>query len=336
MSRAYVLMTAMPPTKGHLHLIQFAAKVGDTAEVIVTTQPSEPYPFERLQALRDATAGMNVNIHHIHKELPQEPVGQPFWDMWVDFLLTYGFRAPDDFIVASEMYGKTLADLTGTRFVPYDLNREVYGIRATQVREDPIYYFDHVLPEFQPLLRKRVTIFGAESTGKTTLAKSLAQEVNGHFIPEWARQYLMEVDRDISVDSMTAIWRGQKALQEQAADLVDKPFIIQDTDLYSTYGYWKFWDASSLPFSLLADALESTSDLYLITQSNIPFEKDPIRYGGDKREQDDAYWINLAETMNLNYRVIQSDSPEDRLEEAAHLALEFYEESVDMKYDRIA
>lgn len=334
MTRAYVLMTAMPPTKGHLHLIQFAARAATTAEVIVTTQPSEPYPFERLEALRKATAGMNVNIHHIHKELPQEPVGEPFWDMWVDFLHTYGLQK-GDYIVASELYGKKLADLTGARFLPYDLHREVYGIRATQVRDNPRWYFDHVLPEFQPILRVRVTVFGAESTGKTTLAKALAQKANGHFIPEWARQYLMDVDRDISVESMTAIWKGQRALQKQAGDLVDKPFIIQDTDLFSTWGYWGFWGPKTRPQRLTAQAIAEVSDLYLITQSNIPFEADPIRYGGDKREQDDAYWVNIADTLGLNYRIIQSDTLEDRVNEAFNLVCDFYNEEIDIKYDRI-
>jgi hypothetical protein len=41
---------------------------------------------------------------------------------------------------------------------------------------------------------------------------------------------------------MTAIWKGQLALQRQAFEsTVDAPFIVQDTDLFSTVGYWDNW-----------------------------------------------------------------------------------------------
>lgn len=319
----------MPPTKGHMRLIEFAAALGTTAEVIVCTQPCEPYSFERLDALRQATKNMNVNIHHIHKELPQEPEGhEGFWDMWKDFLLTYGLQ-PEDYIVASEMYGAKLAEITGAKFYPYDVDRSLYLSRATWVREDSLHNFDQILPEFQPNLRRTVTIFGAESTGKTTLSRILSTSMQGHWLFEWARPFLEKCRNEITTESMTQIWHGQAALQRHARDFKDKAFIFQDTDLFSTVGYWDFWDMNT-PDGLVNEAIELKSDLYLITQSNIPFEQDPLRYGGDRRESQDQYWIDLCDKYGLNYKVLTSDTRNGRLYEATNIIRDFYYESTSL------
>lgn len=342
MSKAYVLMTALPPTKGHLHLIEFAshlaASLGGSAEVIVCTQPSEPFVFERLSALRKATEHIgNVNIHHIHKELPQEPEGhEGFWDMWRDFLLMFGLM-PDDYIVASERYGLRLAQECGVRFMPYDIDRSIYQGKATRVRENARLHFDMILNEFQQYLRKRITIFGAESTGKTTLSRDLAKATNGWWLPEWARPYLETVGPEINPQSMTEIYLGQAAMQRQAYNLWDKPFIIQDTDLYSTWGYWVLspmhtatWGSLggiAVPEDLKSASIAEKSDLYLITRANIPFEQDPIRYGGDQREISDEAWINFAIEHELNFAVLESTTRIGRLAEAQIIIESFFDES---------
>lgn len=335
MTNAYVLMTAMPPTKGHLHLIQFAASLSPHAHVIVCTQPDEPYWQERLLALQKATRGLeNVVLHHIHKELPQEPEQHPgFWDMWVDFLKMFGFQE-GDYVVASETYGVKLAEEAGGQFMPYDISRSVYQSKATEVRNDPWTYFDQILPEFQPCLRKRVTIFGAESVGKTTLSHQLANRINGHWLPEWARPYLETVGSEITTQKMEAIWHGQNALQKQGTMLLDKPFIVQDTDLFSTVGYWDMWDMGT-PTGLVDDAILQKSDLYLIPPSNVPFVADPLRYGGDKRESTDSYWIGICEKYGLRYKVIPYQEWDSRLAFATRKSVEYFYKYSDLYYERI-
>jgi hypothetical protein len=38
----------------------------------------------------------------------------------------------------------------------------------------------------------------------------------------------------------------------------------------------------------------------------IPFEADPLRYGGDKRESGMQYWIDLLEEFKLPYYVVKA------------------------------
>ena len=337
MSVAWVLMTALPPTVGHLHLIQFASHVAEETHVLVCTQPGEPYVSERVASLRRALdRSSTVTIDHLHATMPQEPGDDPrFWDKWLGTLVDHGMPMGGDFIVASESYGQTIATLSGNVFVPYDLERAMHPARASRVRADLVTNFADVLPEFQPTLRRRITILGAESTGKTTLSRDLSATLDAHWLPEWARPYLEQTETpEVDHAKMETIWRGQRALQLHGLQLRDKPFIIQDTDLFATVGYWRNWEAETLPTELAADAARDASDLYLLTRSTIPFEPDPLRYGGDRRETTDEFWIELAEEFGLTYAVIESTDRGERLEEASRLATELLVREAKLDYRR--
>jgi HTH-type transcriptional repressor of NAD biosynthesis genes len=319
----WVLLTAMPPTKGHLDLVSFACEVDSSSkvEVLVVTQPDEPLPLDRYYAIVNSFSEHHqVGVTHIHKTLPQDPETPGFQDMWNGILKDHGAQ-PGDCVVASEPYGIWLAKGIGGRFMPYDPDRTLRPTKAEKVRSDPVRYFSDIAPEFQHLLRTEVVIFGAESTGKTTLSRQLAQFMRGHWFFEWARPYLETVGPEITVESMTDIWEGQLALQAHAVrSFRDKPFHIFDTDLYSTVGYWELphWKPvlGEPPSELIKDATSFKADLYIICPSNIPFEEDPLRYGGDHRESDDQYWIDLAEKYELPYVVLENHVLEDRVYEA--------------------
>ncbi len=310
------MITALPPTIGHRELIKFASEVASHARVLIIIKDGEPYQTERVEALRQAFNSVsNVEIVSHHTAYADEGVGD--MDFWVRVATQYGFRK-GDYFVASETWGKELADMLGGVFLPYDLGREIEYSEATLVRRDLNQYFDWVLPEFQKYLRTRIVLFGAESVGKTTLAKRLVQLVpHSQFIFEYARPYLESLDdKTLDVNRMTEIWKGQKALQKVSFEKTGNKVLIHDTDLYSTLGYWEQWQHESVPAELIVDAEASKADLYLLLQSNIPFEHDEIRYGGAERETADQYWIDLLEQYNLNYRVIQSNNNEERITEA--------------------
>lgn len=341
MQRAFVLMTAMPPTVGHFNLIKFASRLAQEVIVIVNTQPGEPFSTERVVALQHAVEKLdrkNVTVTNIHRNLPQAPEEcdhpEDFWTMWLDFLIERGYQWGDG-IVASEEYGIELAAYVGGKFMPYDMNRELQFSKATYVREDLWQNWDWVLPEFQRFIRPRITIFGAESTGKTTLSQGLAADLSGQWLFEYARPYLETVGPEITTQSMEDIWRGQLALQQHGQDIATGRAIVQDTDLFSTVGYWNFWQPATMPKQLELDAITHRSDLYIVMNSHIPFEEDPIRYGGDKRESDDQYWIDLCDRYELNYHIMEATEPVAQLEEAKAWSEEYMDRiSYQLEYKR--
>lgn len=318
-------MTALPPTSGHLQLVQFASQLKDVdhVTVLLCTQPHEPFVNERLWALYEAAYKIGgFYIYHYDKEIEQNPLADGFWENWDHILSDYQVDS-NTIIVSSEWYGKVLADRMNAKWMPYDIDRQINDAKATLIRNDPAKYFGKMIPEFRKHLRTTITIFGAESTGKTTLSRNLSERFNAPWLFEYARPYLENVSNEITVESMTDIWSGQKALQKQRDNLGAYSLIIQDTDLYSTIGYWELphWEdkLGECPDELKKDADELRSDLYLITPSNIPFEEDPVRYGGDHREGSDAYWIGLCEKHKLSYLVLNSSSDLGRTLEAITL-----------------
>jgi len=305
-----------------LQLIQFAESLADEGvELIVNTQPDEPFIEERVSAVTKAVSSHNVRVHTYSEFIEQDPEAPGFWDMWKNMLLDWGIRAGIDVIVASELYGKKLAELTGTKFYPYDIERQINPSKATKVRNYPFQYFKNILPEFQEYIKTRVTFFGAESTGKTTTSHVVADRLGAPWLFEYARPYLENTINEITPDSMGDIYRGQLALQKQGSKLsTTSPYIIQDTDLFSTVGYWSLphWQKTlgECPETLIEDALANKSDLYIITKSNIPFEEDPLRYGGNVREGSDEYWLGICEKYDLNYVVLESPDLEVRMNES--------------------
>jgi nicotinamide riboside kinase len=128
---------------------------------------------------------------------------------------------------------------------------------------------------------------------------------------------------------MHDIWHGQYAVELNAYQhATDKRFIIRDTDLFSTIGYWEqpHWESElgEVPDGLISQARTNKADLYIITSSNIPFEADPLRYGGDHRESPDEYWISVAEKYGLNYVVLTDTTRPGRLAAARSAAVEAF------------
>ena len=214
--------------------------------------------------------------------------------------------------------------------MPCNRYRETIQISGTAVRSNLMDKFEYILPEFQPHIRKTVTVFGAESCGKTTMTRALAKELNGHFIPEWAREYLETVGTEVTDERMLAIVRGQTALQTTARDdLYNKPFVFQDTDLFSTLGYYRLWGGGTDHDVDLCEynAKRLKSDLYIVMNDGIPFEPDPLRYGGDKRESGMQYWIDILEEFKLPYFVVPNTSKHMQTNHACNAVIEMFDQS---------
>ena len=66
-----------------------------------------------------------------------------------------------------------------------------------------------------------VGIVGPESTGKTTLAKGLAKHFKTNWVPEYAREFLSNLDRAYQKEDLIEIARGQLASESDKSDFLD-------------------------------------------------------------------------------------------------------------------
>jgi NadR type nicotinamide-nucleotide adenylyltransferase len=327
MSNAIILCTALLPTIGHKYLIDFAKNLvsGNKVTVIICSRSFEPIEgYARISSFektfsKELSKFTTVNFHlHEDDNVPQEPADHPdFWNIWSSIVKDIVDVKPDDYFVASETYGIKMAEVLGCKFVPCNIYREILPVKGSEVRKNILDNFEYVLSEFQPDLIKTVTLFGAESCGKTTMAKRLAKDLNGWFVPEWAREYLEVCGTEITDQKMLTIFDAQFASQRTVKNTFrGKPWVFQDTDLLSTIGYYKLYNENYKQFFLPLDYIEkyklTKSNLYVVMNDQIPFEQDPIRYGGTVRESNSQFWINLLKEYKCQYIEVPVMSHDDQ------------------------
>src|SRR5436305_908940 len=119
----------------------------------------------------------------------------------------------------------------------------------------------------------RVCLTGPECTGKTTLARRLAEHFGTLWVPEFAREYALGVARPLTLTDVDLIARGQMAGEDLTLLDADR-LLFLDTDLVSTVVYSNYY-YSAVPQWVTAEARRRLADLYLLADIDIPFELDP-------------------------------------------------------------
>lgn len=330
MRNAYVMMTALLPTTGHADLIDFASRiVSGNVLVIVQGRSFEPiHVNRRMIALRNHFRNYR-NVRIVADEddnAPQNPNPElgtrdyTFWKYWANDVRGHAAKMRSEFapidwqdaFVASEPYGATMAEYLECQFIPYDIGREINPTKGSDVRKNLWSKWDEILPEFKADLQMNVVLFGQESVGKTTLARSLScRNQHSQFIPEYARPYLEAVGSEITDSKMKKIEIGQNAL-EYAAFNNGKRYNFFDTDLLSTIGYYRIFEQRMGDTDIVNDTAlhldlvinhqwHKRKMLYVLLPDDIPFEEDELRYGGNVRQSTYKFWKNLLDQYYCNY-----------------------------------
>jgi len=167
----------------------------------------------------------------------------------------------------------------------------------------------------------RIAITGPESTGKSTLAKGLADHYNTIWVPEYAREYLGNLDRPYSEMDLLKIAQGQLAL-ENSLQKEAHEFTFCDTELlvikiWSEYKYGK-----AHPF-IHENLSKNPYDLYLLMDIDLPWEYDPQREHPDKRRFFFDWYEKELKRLNANYYVVRGSS-QKRMENAVKIVDAFF------------
>jgi NadR type nicotinamide-nucleotide adenylyltransferase len=127
---------------------------------------------------------------------------------------------------------------------------------------------------------KRVTLFGAESTGKTTLGRELAAHFKTVLAPEYGRTYTETHGQGASsAEDMLKIALGHIASTAEAARHANR-VLIEDTDPVLTAIWSDILAGRRDPWF---DAYRDYPDLYLFCDIDLPWVKDEVRYFGNPR-----------------------------------------------------
>lgn len=127
-----------------------------------------------------------------------------------------------------------------------------------------------------------ICLIGAECTGKTTLAKALAQQMGGLWVPEYLRSFTQAHGRTPLRTEQLHILQEQVRMETEALSLARQQgqrVVFCDTAplLTAVYSDCVFADASLYP---QARSLHARYALTLFLQPNIPWQADGLQRDG--------------------------------------------------------
>jgi NadR type nicotinamide-nucleotide adenylyltransferase len=158
-----------------------------------------------------------------------------------------------------------------------------------------------------------VVVTGSECTGKSTLARDLAQAYAVECAPEYVRQFVDTIGGRPQFSDHGPIARGQKALEDEYRARASG-LLIHDTDLLSTVAYCRAY-FDRCPEWIEAAAVDRQAALYLLCDIDVPWVADGLRDRSERREEMHALFVSVLEGAGVRYVVLRG-SREARVAEA--------------------
>ena len=119
---------------------------------------------------------------------------------------------------------------------------------------------------------KRIVITGAESTGKSTLAKALAEYYAEPCSAEFVRNYVDSHQRELKHSDLEPIAEGQLAFEDAELEQAQR-LILHDTNILSSMIYAQVYFDTDIDW-VNDRFLERDYSLYLLCMPDMPWQAD--------------------------------------------------------------
>ncbi|MCU4176566.1 ATP-binding protein [Marinilabiliaceae bacterium N1Y90] len=147
---------------------------------------------------------------------------------------------------------------------------------------------------------------GPESSGKSVLSEALSQKYDGLWIPEYARAYVENLNRDYTYSDVEHIARIQVKEYEDAIKS-EKEWLFFDTSLIITK-IWFTYIFNKYP-TWLDDAIEQMQvDLFLLCKPDLPWVADGVREHENKRQELFVLYKKELERYNKKYNIVSGEA----------------------------
>ena len=172
-------------------------------------------------------------------------------------------------------------------------------------------------------MHSAIVVSGPESSGKTTLSRSLSKALKLPLVEEYAREYLSKLGSEYTFDDVIKMARVQLG-NEKAAIAKYNGRCILDTDL-SVYKLWigeKY--RSKVPW--IEEALkEQTKKIYLLCDTGLEWEQDILREHPKPEDRERIFIAHqhILQVLRCEYYVVKGKG-----EERTKNALEFIEKLI--------
>ncbi|MBC7997370.1 MAG: AAA family ATPase [Leptolyngbya sp.] len=272
--KGVVLGGFTPLSNASVHMIEFARNYVDELTIVVDEHDADAIPVAvRCAWLTELFPG--VTVKRVKSSVWHKSDDADFSDT-----LAKGLRRllpkSGGFIFCLEERGRRLAELLNAKSIPVDPSLVGMNVSEADLRKDPQAHWEALPRIVRPYFVRRVCVFGPESTGKSTLAKQLAERFGTVYVPEYAKTYIEANGKDIDDADMLAIARGQCALEDAVARDANR-VLFCDSDLVTSI-MWSGRLVGTVPDWLRSEADKRHYDLYLLTHYDVPWVDDVHRY----------------------------------------------------------
>lgn len=151
----------------------------------------------------------------------------------------------------------------------------------------------------------RICLTGPECTGKSLLAERLAAEFGTVWVPEFARDYVLRVSRQLTAADVEPIASGQMELEDRIAPRANRVLLL-DTDLISTVVYARYYYGRCPAWIERAAAIRRAQH-YLLLDIDVPFVLDPARDSAAARVELYTRFAAALEEFAVPHTVVAGD-----------------------------
>lgn len=288
-----------PPHRGHKFLIDTAKSQSEQVTVIVCGKPSD--------LINGDLRGEWLRL--IHPDVEVMVIDDRYDEndsrVWAENTVCWLGHAPD-VVFTSEDYGERYAGLMGCIHVQVDRQRVRIPCSGTMIRSDPYANWDYIEAPVRAWYAKRICVVGAESTGTTTMAASLAAHYQTPWVKEYGREYseqkLTGDDQTWRSDEFTMIAKEQCRRENVAACEANR-ILICDTNAFATV-LWHRRYMGSHNTDVAEIAASQKCDLYLLTGDEIPFVQDGLRDGEHIRHEMHRWFVEALAAQAVPWMVL--------------------------------
>jgi NadR type nicotinamide-nucleotide adenylyltransferase len=305
-----------PLHHGHAHVIHSALSICDEVVVISYTKPEfehcaratregwlkRQFPHASVLVVDDEFLRqlcLDRAIANV-QNIPGNDASDDMHRRFVAWLCLSVLHKTMDVVFTSESYGDGFADVLTAQFqlhtplaprvkhVSVDAQRKVIPVSGTRIRLNPHDNRQFLSPDVYASFVERVCILGGESSGKTTLAKALAERLGTVWVPEYGRELWERQGGKLAWDDMLLI--GRKQLENESAQaLTATRFLVCDTSPLTTMFY------SHHMFGMIAPELvhlaERHYDHVLVCAHDFEFVQDGTRQDSTFRARQHRWYL---------------------------------------------
>jgi NadR type nicotinamide-nucleotide adenylyltransferase len=165
---------------------------------------------------------------------------------------------------------------------------------------------------------KKIVVIGPESTGKSTLCEQLADHYKTEWVPEFARNYLLEIRRPYTYEDLLYIAEEQVKQEDRISSSTKAPLVFIDTDMY-VMKVWCEYVFKKCHRFILDQIAKRKYDGYLLCNNDLPWIADELRDYPDLESREKLFHMykDLMVQQSTPWIEISGDY-ENRLLEAIH------------------